>query len=126
MTPFRSLAFLLALALPSSPAAEVRCPETISEGGKTLALSGISVYNGTPGGKEYELAPDGESKSGKRITQTWKVKDYRDMKVFLRCNYQGTKKALVRDVPEGITTCSQTFELNAKHEIAGKSEMSCR
>jgi hypothetical protein len=126
MSPFRPLVCALLLALPSSPAADVKCPESLSEGGKTYAFQRISVYNGKPGGQEYDLAPDDESKSGKRITQLWKVQDYRSMPVFLRCRYHGTEKALVRDVPTGIDKCRQTIELTAKGDIVGRSEMSCK
>src|SRR5579864_8551489 len=49
-----------------------------------------SIYNGAPGKQEYELAPDEQEPSGKQIKQSWKLSDYRDMNLFVRCRYAGT------------------------------------
>jgi hypothetical protein len=50
----------------------------------------ISVYNGKNGGEEFELAPDNRQRTGTSILQTWNLKAYRTMNVFIRCRYRST------------------------------------
>jgi len=86
----------------------------------------ISVFNGTPGGQEYDLAPDDQKEKGTRITQTWNVKAYRTMPVFIRCRYRGTSVVLLQDLPLEITTCTLRITTDAKGNITGESNMECR
>jgi hypothetical protein len=86
----------------------------------------ISVYNGTAGGKEYDLAPDEERKEGGNTVQVWKLAAYRTMNIFLRCRYRNTEVTLSADVPASIETCRQTIRLDSKGKFLGKSEMVCQ
>jgi hypothetical protein len=86
----------------------------------------ISVYNGKSGGQEYDLAPDDEKRQGNRITQTWMLKGYRTMNIFLRCRYRDTSAVLSMDLPPRIETCVLRFTLDGKGRIAEKSDMECR
>ena len=120
--------------------AEVSCPESLkvaesampapgwkaSSDVTTHAFERISVYNGTAGGKEYELAPDDEKNNAGKIAQTWKLKDYRSMNLFLRCRYHDTPAVLFMDLPANLTTCKFTFTLDKKGNIVGKSSATCQ
>jgi hypothetical protein len=86
----------------------------------------ISVYNGTAGGKEYDLAPDDQKKEGGNTVQVWKLAGYRTMKIFLRCRYHDTEVTLSADLPASIESCQQTIRLDTKGKITGKSAMACR
>lgn len=68
-----------------------------------------SIYNGEPGKDEAELAPDDTQTRGKQVTQTWKLSDYRDRNLFLRCRYDGTASTLVVNLPARLTTCTFSF-----------------
>src|SRR5260370_38007614 len=85
----------------------------------------ISIYNGTDAGQEFELAPDGQKEEGKTITQTWNLRGYRTMNIFLRCRYHDTSAFLSINLPPQMETCTFLF-VAAKHgAVAGKSDMQC-
>jgi len=86
----------------------------------------ISVYNVGAGGQEFDLAPDDQKEKGKKITQTWKVKDYRSLKVFMRCRYSGTSVALLHELPPEVTSCTLRFTDAPAGIVAGESSMDCR
>ena len=86
----------------------------------------VSIYNGTAGAKEYDLAPDDQQQSGKQVAQTWKLKAYRSMNVFLRCRYRNTSVSLRRDIPAEIEQCTFSFETNGAGGITGKPVLVCR
>ncbi|MGD0930600.1 MAG: STY0301 family protein [Candidatus Korobacteraceae bacterium] len=86
----------------------------------------ISVYNVGADGQEFDLAPDDQKEKGKKITQTWNVKDYRSLKVFMRCRYQDTSVVLLRELPSAVTTCTLRFTDAANGIVAGESSMECR
>ena len=86
----------------------------------------ISIFNGTPGDKEFELAPDDEKQQGTRVTQTWSLKDYRTMNIFLRCRYHDTPVVVYKDLPAEIRTCTLRFSTDKKGTIIGQSDMICR
>ena len=90
------------------------------------AFQRISIYNGTPGGQEYDLAPDGEKNVAGKTIQTWNLKDYRTMNLFLRCRYHDTSATLFMDVPVSYTSCTFTFALDKKGVFIGKSNLLCR
>jgi hypothetical protein len=120
-------------AQPSVKPATFTCPATVKvaettvanapwqvESGKTEhKFSRPSIYNGTPGKQEFELAPDNQEVAGSRIRQNWKLTDYRDMNLFLRCRYDGTVVTLVIDLPNPLKTCSFSFQ-----NVAGKPPVS--
>jgi len=130
----------IAGAQDKSVASSVVCPANITVAESVAPISGwtgapakaqhsfqrISVYNGTPGNQEYDLAPDDEKEKGTRITQTWDLKAYRTMNIFLRCRYHDTSVVLLRDLPPDLTACTLRFSLNAKGDIVGDSSMECR
>jgi hypothetical protein len=86
----------------------------------------VSIYNGTAGGQEYDLAPDGEKNVAGKIIQTWNLKDYRIMNLFLRRRYHDTSATLFMDVPASYTSCTFTFTLDKKGVFVGKSNLLCR
>src|ERR1700674_4339809 len=59
----------------------------------------ISVYNGKNGGEEFELAPDTQQRARSSVLQTWNLKAYRTMNIFLRCRYQNTAAVLWMNLP---------------------------
>jgi len=113
-------------AAQDAKAAAVTCPATITAAGSAHSFERISVYNGTPGGQEYELAPDESSGQRGNITQKWILSGYRSMKIFLRCRYSGTKVVRTRDLPSPIQSCTFRFNMDNKGKITGKSEVECR
>lgn len=113
---------VLAVTETAAPAAGFNAaPEKVQH-----AFERISVFNGQPGGSEFELAPDGQKQEGARVIQTWALKGYRTMNIFLRCRYHDTSVVLWRDVPPGVETCTLRFTADSRGRITGKSEMECR
>jgi hypothetical protein len=118
---------------PSLNSASFTCPATVTvaetavanapwraEAGKTEhKFSRPSIYNGTPEKQEFELAPHGEQTAGRLIRQDWKLVDYRDMNLFVRCRYDGTVVTLVTDLPKALKNCSFSFQ-----NVAGKPPVS--
>ena len=102
----------------------VTCPATM--GPEKHPFDRISIYNGRQGGQEYELAPDDEKKVGAKVTQSWFLKDYRSMNIFLRCRYQGTEAVTSKDIPSNIQTCTFAFDISPKGEITGGRSFACR
>jgi len=84
------------------------------------------VYNGKPGGEEYELKPDDQKTAGKKTIFLWKLSDYRDLNLFVRCVYHGTSATVTADIPAALKTCTATVELTSKGEVVGRSEMACK
>ena len=78
-----------------------------------------SIYNGTPGKQEYDLAPDDTQTAGKRVRETWKLADYRQMNLFVRCRYLGTPATVVTNVPAPLKTCVFSFQnVAGDHPVA--------
>ena len=130
-----SLAALLVLAVPIALSAQspapLTCPATLTLPGATgpgaaHEFERINIYNGKPGGAEYDLAPDDQTEAGRKITQAWILKDYRTMPIFVRCRYRGTNTVNTLDVPPKYLKCTLTFEMDKKNTIVGKSEFSCK
>jgi hypothetical protein len=86
----------------------------------------ISVYNVGADGQEFDLAPDDQKEKGKKITQTWNVKDYRSLKVVMRCRYSDTSVVLLHELPPNVTACTLRFTNAANGIVAGESSMECR
>ncbi len=129
----RWFAALLMLAVPIGwgleTEAPLACPATLNPPGATGAareFERINIYNGKPGGEEYDLAPDDQTEAGRKITQMWFLKDYRSMPIFVRCRYRGTTAVTTLDVPAKYQKCTLTFEMDKKNTIIGKSEFSCK
>jgi hypothetical protein len=122
------------------PSAPVVCPASITVEETTApaptwsvtpaksqhSFERISVYNVGADGQEFDLAPDDQKERGKKITQTWKVKDYRSLKVFMRCRYRDTAVVLLRELPPEVTACTLRFTYAASGIAAGESSMDCR
>lgn len=125
---------------PAASPAALSCPESVAVVETAQPASGwklasvktqhvferISVYNGTAGAMEYDLAPDEQRKEGGNTVQVWKLAGYRTMNIFLRCRYRDTAVTLSVDLPASIETCRQTIRLDTKGKITGKSEMVCQ
>ena len=137
--------FIRLTAVPSSSqstsaAGTLACPATIAvvesakppngwgaSGGQVeRPFERVSIFNGKQGGQEYELAPDDEKKSNGKIVQSWLLKDYRSMNLFMRCRYHDTPAVLSIDLPLKLETCTFTFQLDSKGEFIGKSTLICR
>jgi hypothetical protein len=43
----------------------------------------VYIYNVDKEGREYDLAPDEQARTGGKVVQTWRLQDYRSMKIFL-------------------------------------------
>ena len=140
---FAAVAFLvITTANAQQPASTggLACPATIdvNEAAKPIAgwsavpatkrrdFERVSIYNGEAGGQEYDLAPDDEKQEGGRVVQTWSLKGYRSMNLFLRCRYHDTAVVLQRDIPAKLETCSLRFTIDKKGTITGQSELKCR
>lgn len=120
--------------------ARVVCPSNITVVETVAPISGwsvvpatsrrkferISVYNGSPGGQEYDLAPDDQKEKGKKITQTWDVKAYRSMNVFIRCRYHDTSVVLLRELSSDVTSCTLQFTAATNGTVSADSTMECR
>jgi hypothetical protein len=122
---------LMVLAMPMALAGEtppaLTCPATLPAGqGVAHEFERINIYNGKPGGEEYDLAPDDETRAGGKITQVWFLKDYRSKGIFVRCRYRGTNAVTTLDAPAKYQKCSFTFEMDKKGNITGKPEFLCK
>lgn len=132
--------FVVFVAAAAAAGRTLACPETITAT-ETAQMTGgwqsttakverrferASVYNGKQGAEEYELAPDDEKAGGRAIVQTWFLKDYRTMNLFLRCRYYHTAVTLAMDLPARLKTCTFTFELHKDGTITGKPAALCR
>ncbi len=103
-------------ALPAQP---LTCPATLQVGKSAHKFERPSIYNGTPGKEEYDLAPDDTQTKGKQVRETWKLADYRDMNLFLRCRYLGTQEVVVLNLPAPLKTCAFTFvNVPGDHPVA--------
>jgi hypothetical protein len=123
--------FLIAVIMLQSAAfaqtKSLSCPDTIAAGKVEHRFERVSIYNGTAGGKEFELAPDeGKDSAGPKIVQAWNLKDYRSMNIFLRCRYHDTDVVKNLDAPANLQTCTLTFTLDKKGVYVGKSTLLCR
>jgi len=85
-----------------------------------------SIYNGTPGKQEYDLAPDDTQTAGKRVRETWKLADYRQMNLFLRCRYLGTPATVVTNIPAPIKTCVFSFQNVAGNQPVASPAFECK
>jgi hypothetical protein len=85
----------------------------------SLLLSGAIAALG-------QSIPDGQARKGGKVVQTWNLKDYRSMKIFLRCRYHDTAVVLYREAPAPLATCTFTFALDKNANFIGKSNLVCR
>lgn len=53
----------------------------------------------------FVLAPDQESTAQARMVQSWKLGQYRDLPLFLRCFYRGSSYTLSRKLDEHLQEC---------------------
>ena len=131
---------MAALAQTKPAAATLSCPESIKVTETAVPIGGwkaapaqvehaferVSIYNGQAGGQEFDLAPDDEKQSGGKTIQTWNLKNYRSMNIFLRCRYHDTTATLHMDAPANLTSCVLTFTLDKKGVFLDKSSLICR
>jgi len=123
----------------SSPPASLSCPSTLKvtetaspvdawksdSTPKEHAFERVSIYNVDKDGREYDLAPDGQTRTGGKVVQTWNLKDYRSMKIFLRCRYHDTAVVLYTEAPAPLAMCTFTFALDKNGNFIGKSDLLC-
>lgn len=95
------------------------CPATIKGAKTEHKFARPSIFNGTPGKQEYELAPDDTQTKGRQVRETWNIGDYRDMNLFVRCRYLGTSATVVIDIPAPVKTCVFSFQnVPGNHPVA--------
>lgn len=85
-----------------------------------------SIYNGTPGKNEAELAPDDTQTQGRQVKQTWKLTDYRKENLFLRCRYEGTSATVVTNLPARLKTCTFSFRNMPGNQPVASPVFSCQ
>jgi hypothetical protein len=85
-----------------------------------------SISNGEPGKDEAELAPDDTRTQGRQVKETWKISDYRDRNVFLRCRYENTAATVVTDAPTRIKSCTFTFRNAPGNQSVTAPAFSCQ
>lgn len=131
---------LASLAPASGQTAAFACPASITISETAAAPDGWSaeagsskhrfqmpkIYNGKPGGEEYELKPNGQKTAGKKTTFLWKLNDYRDLNLFVRCIYHGTSATVTADIPAALNICTATLQLIPKGDVIGRSQMVCK
>jgi hypothetical protein len=80
----------------------------------------IELFAGQMGEQAKEapasLAPDDERRSGRRLTQVWRVGGETGG-VVLVCRYRGTPASLAISLPAGVATCEQTVAWDAKRGV---------
>lgn len=117
----------------------LRCPERIEITEQVSPIKGweghsaqverrferVSIYNGQPRGQEFELAPENQQEVQGRVSQTWNLKGYRSMNIFVRCRYSDTRVILVADIPSYDETCSFNFAKMESQKEA-KPTFQCR
>ena len=105
----------------------VTAPEgwSVRSGQVNRSFERISVFN-KDSAHEYDLAPDGQKQEGSKVSQTWNLNGYRTLPLFVSCRYQGTAVMLVRQIPESVATCTQTFQTDRAGRVVGRSTMTCR
>ena len=85
----------------------------------------IELFAGQMGEQTKEapasLAPDDERRSGRRLTQVWRVGSETGG-VVLVCRYRGTPATLAISVPAGVATCEQTLAWDATHGVIAEPE----
>lgn len=136
-----SAVLLVFVGLGACSHAEVSCPATagvsekldepkgwISRGAnRQTSFLRVSVLNQKPGGPEYDLAPSSSDQGkGGDVTQVWKLADYRDMPLFLRCHYRNTESFLTIELPPSLQACTFKFRLDSKGNFLGQSLVTCK
>ena len=105
------------------------CPASV--GGKGPAAKDHkflrpSIYNGTAGKEEYDLAPDEEHSKAGIVTQVWKISDYQDSNVFVRCRYAGTSITVTKDLPVELKACTFRFRKVPGQQPIAEPWFECR
>jgi hypothetical protein len=144
MKRFTVVCFLLSCAIAalaqSNPPSSLSCPSTLEVTEATSPIEGwrssstpkqhnferVSIYNVDKSGREYDLAPDNETRTGGKVVQSWNLKDYRSMNILLRCRYHDTAVVLYKEAPAALTRCAFTFALDKNGSFIGKSDLVCR
>jgi hypothetical protein len=102
------------------------CPVSIKVAKSEHKFERPSIYNGTPGKQEYDLAPDDTQTAGKRVRETWNLADYRDMNLFVRCRYLGTQATVVTNIPAPLKTCVFSFQNVAGDQPVASPAFECK
>jgi hypothetical protein len=117
-TPAAPPAFTCPAIMTVRESSDAKAPWQAEPGKSEHKFSRPSIYNGTPGKAEYDLAPEEQTK-GQQVHQKWNLADYRSMNLFVRCRYEDTEVTLVTDLPKALTVCSFAFR-----NVAGKPPQS--
>ena len=137
-----SRALTICVACGALAGADIACPPTVQVNEKIDGPAGWTVQSTSrkaslvrasvlnrraPNGPEYDLVPSStvEGKQG-NVTQVWKLSDYREMPIVLRCHYRNTGSVLNVDLPGSLQTCTSQVRLDAKGNVLGESRISCK
>jgi hypothetical protein len=85
----------------------------------------ISIYQVSPKGKELDLAPDGQKRSGGNISQVWYLPKNRSVPTFLRCRYRDTSVTLQTEISSTIQECDLHYLGDAHGLVKGPSDGQC-
>lgn len=84
-------------------------------------LSNITLYSGAPE-EQASLVPEFSEKNSK-ATWTFSTKD----RIYVACGYQKTNLRLSQALPEGITRCTLTYNLQSQGDSGFlPEEMTCQ
>jgi hypothetical protein len=97
-----------------------------SSEGFVRGFARISIYQVSPAGKELDLAPDGEKRSGTMISQVWHLPKDRSTPTFLRCRYRSTSVTLQAEIPSTIQECNLHYFGDAHGLVKGPSDGKCK
>ena len=135
----RAMYLFLSLGLAAVAHAELSCPLRLDGAKAGLTKTGWITEKPLASGRlehaslfnvdakhEYELAPDSDRTVGADLVQQWKASDYRQLDLFLRCDY-GKAGQIKKRVPVSLKTCEQTLKgWDPKKGQAASVVMVCR
>jgi hypothetical protein len=86
----------------------------------------ISIYQRSPEGEEFDLAPDEQKQTTTNTSQVWNLPTDRSMPIFLRCRYRNSAVVLETKISLALHKCTLDYVHNARGMISGASEVQCR
>jgi hypothetical protein len=136
----RALRFVLLMGFAAVAHGELACPLRLDAGAKAGltkqgwiieklagagALAHASLFN-MDAKHEYELVPDSDRTVGADLVQQWKASDYRQLDLYIRCDYGAAGQMRIK-VPVVLKTCEQKLiTWDRKKQTAASVEMVCR
>ena len=85
---------------------------SLGAGNAASRLENIQFSDGDPV-NQYLLAPDSEKRGRGTIAVTWTFTPSSKKSFWVYCEYSRTNVVLAKPLPEGITTCTLTYDSRA-------------